>query len=169
MRAGERKIFLWCGRSVGNRPLTQWKAQRTALSFDAPNSRCSDFESRASQRLTRRRSLRSFQPLGHVQFDRSVTRLVVLDRRSEMDAEPLGGIVRHDHPVIELQRLVENGPEKIRVQPEIDNYLIGRLRDPANVRVGRLHIRGVDLWSSGCGRVAHGQKSGISAGAPPVS
>ena len=45
---------------------------------------------------------RLLEPLGYVEFDRTVFRLEVLNRRREVQAQPLGRIMGKDDPLIEL-------------------------------------------------------------------
>ena len=82
------------------------------------------------------------QAFGDVEFDLAVARLEILNRRSQVQAQALGGVVREDDTIRQLQRLVENLAEEIRVHAKIDDHLVGRLGDAADVCVGRLDVGG---------------------------
>jgi DNA repair protein RecO (recombination protein O) len=62
-----------------------------------------------------------------------------------MDTEALGRVVGENHPVVEFERLVEDLTEEVWIQPEIDDDLVGRLRDAADIRVAGTEAGGVDL------------------------
>lgn len=96
-----------------------------------------------------------FQTLGDVEFDRAIAGFEILNRGSQVDAKPLRSVVGKDHPVIELERFVEDVSEEIRVQAEVNDDFIWGLGDPAYVGVAGAHTGCIDLWGGRLGFFAH--------------
>lgn len=83
---------------------------------------------------------RIFQAFGHVEFDRAVAGLEILDGCREMEAKTLGGVVGKDDPVIKLEGFFEDIAEEVRIHAEIDDYLVWGLGNPADIRIAGAQV-----------------------------
>ena len=75
-------------------------------------------------------------PAADVELDRAEGSLVPLDRHAQRGQEPLGGVEVHHDSLVGLHVLTTGG-ERLGIEAEVEDDLLGRRGDPAEIGVRR--------------------------------